>query len=981
MGKKNLYFFIFLFFFSGKIAFSQAPEFNFQRIGVNEGLSQGSVRDILEDKQGFLWFATADGLNRYDGYDFHTYNHHGEDSASITNGDIYKIFKDASSDLWLSTATGLCKYKSYSDNFQNILTRSKFALFPLFENDKHQLFSINKQGAIFVHDIKNTNEIAQYPLPVFFDGTSDDAFFMSKDDYILYFIQNRLFVFSCTEKKWLDTVTPIEINAPTAGIFLKNEFWIGNKKGELHHFNADFELIDRQSIDNSPIASISSFGNADLIVGTSNGMFFYSPFSKIKNVYRYDVNKNTSLSANNIQSFRYDNSGNLWVGTNTSGLNKSIYNNKKFKSIISPDYYQVKAVWKDSETQELFCGVHKKGIDIYDLVAEQTKPTTIFSTNNYIFIQPLNKKQLLLFYSNGIDVLDRETDLISGFNQKLANFFGEKIPLKISAVCVNENKCYAYINQTVVQISLPDMSISLLKKIDKSLEVNALYVNKNDIFLGTSDGFLYCKDESVQVLISGIFVKSIYAEANQSLWIASTTGLFHYVPSSKTSKHYDDKYGLANNFIYGVLKDNNGNIWCSTNRGLSRFNPQREYFRNYGLSDGIQAFEYNTGAFFKADDGALIFGGVGGINYFNTDMIAENPVTPKPLIVNLRVNDDDFKSDTCIWYKKYVELSFAQNTISFDYVGLQYSNTERNEYQYQLVGVDKDWIYAGNRRFARYPNLAPGTYTFKVKAANSDGRWNNREAVLTIKITTPFWMSWWFKALVILGFLGALSSVIFIYQQRKIRQQRQQLVIQERVISERERISRDLHDNIGAQITYIISSLDWAKSQIPKENEPLQERFDHLRTNTQSLMSSLRDTIWTLNKKAISPQDFFDRIRQYVSYNIQRNSTIEVAFFEQIESEQELLPNIVLNLFRICQEAIQNVVKHADAQVLTISIICLENEKLKISIADDGKGFDEKNRREDSFGLDNMKYRAIEVGAVFTLRSEKGKGTVVELVL
>ena len=981
MRKKNFYLFIFLVFLGKKTAFSQAPEFNFQRIGVNEGLSQGSVRDILEDKQGFLWFATADGLNRYDGYDFHTYNHHGEDSTSISNGDVLKIFKDAHNDLWLTTQTSLCKYKSYLDKFQSVSTKSKLTLFPLFENDKQQLFSINKQGNIFVYDIGLNTEIAQYPLPTLLNEADNKSFFMAKDDYILFFTQGNLFIFSCTEKKWSDNVTPIKIDVPTAGIFLKNEFWIGSEKGELYHFNAEFELLDKQNIDNSPISSISSFGNADLILGTTNGMFYYSPFSKIKNTYHYDVNKNTSLSSNNIQSFRYDNSGNLWVGTNTSGLNKSIYNNKKFKTIASPDYYQVKALWKDSKTQELFCGVHKKGIDIYDLVAEQIKPTSISSSNNYIFIQPLGETKLLLFHANGIDILDRNTNQISNYNQKLSAIFGEKIPVKISAVCTESSKCYAFVNQAVVEISLYGEEIKILKKIDKSLEVNALSISGDNIYLGTNNGLFLFKNENLEVIIKSVFVKSIYTEADQSLWVATTTGLFHYLSAAQAVKHFDDKYGLANNFIYGVLKDNNGHIWCSTNRGLSRFNPQREYFRNYGLADAIQAFEYNTGAFLKADDGTLIFGGVGGINYFNTDMIAENPVTPKPLIVNIRVNDGDLKTDTCIWFKKYLELPFAQNTISFDYVGLQYSNTERNEYQYQLVGVDKDWIYAGNRRFARYANLEPGTYTFRVKAANSDGRWNAREASLIVKITAPFWMSWWFKALIILGVLGALSSVIFLYQQRKIRMQRQQLAIQERVISERARISRDLHDNIGAQITYIISSMDWAKSQIPKENEPLQERFDHLRTNTQSLMSSLRDTIWTLNKKAISPQDFFDRIRQYVSYNIQRNATIEVAFFEQIECEKELSPNVVLNIFRICQEAIQNIVKHAEAKVLTISIICLENEKLKIAITDDGKGFDETNRREDSFGLDNMRYRATEVGAELTIRSEKGKGTVVELVV
>jgi signal transduction histidine kinase len=318
--------------------------------------------------------------------------------------------------------------------------------------------------------------------------------------------------------------------------------------------------------------------------------------------------------------------------------------------------------------------------------------------------------------------------------------------------------------------------------------------------------------------------------------------------------------------------------------------------------------------------------------------------------------------------------------MTFEFVGLHYTNTERNEYQYKLEGIDKDWIYAGNRRFARYANLQPGTYTFKVKAANSDGRWNGREGSFTIKITAPFWMTWWFRFMAAMLFLSILAGLIFYYQQRKIQEQQQQLAIQERVISERERISRDLHDNIGAQITYIISSMDWAKTQIPQKNTALQERFAHLRDNTQSLMSSLRDTIWTLNKKAITPQDFFDRIRQYVSYNIQRNSTLEIAFFENIESENEIPPNIVLNLFRICQEAMQNVVKHADANVMTISMICTEKNELKIAISDDGKGFDHENRREDSFGLDNMRYRAEEINATISILSSKGKGTSVELV-
>jgi signal transduction histidine kinase/ligand-binding sensor domain-containing protein len=969
---KKYYFSFLCLLIAAQTSFSQAPEYSFQHIGVNEGLSQGSVRDILEDQLGFIWFATADGLNRYDGYEFHTYHHHGEDTTSIISGDVKKIFKDSRNNLWLTTESSLSKYESHKDIFQTIHSSSKSTLYPLFEDNTHQLFCIDLEANIFVMDSKSGVEVTRFLLSEKLTQ-SEPPFFMVKDEQILIFTNARLFIFNCNQKKWSDFALPAKLNQPTSGLFFKNSFWIGNENGNLQHYNANLEFLENISISKGRINSISTSGNADLLIGSSKGMFFYSPFNHSKTAYFSDEKNKNTLSDNAVQCFMHDNSGNLWVGTNANGLNKSIYSHKKFDVLRSASYYQVKSTYKDTTTKQLFCGVFGKGLDIYELLSSSTIPSSVPSPNNYIYIEEANSKSVLLFHAKGIDLCDKETQKISSINYRFGNTLNE-----IQAVFCSQKYIFQIATtQGIFELNSANFSLKPIYTFPEPIEVTALHKNTDGYWIGTAKNLSLLKDGVLKPLISNVFVKSMLSDT--ALWIGTTSGLYLY--SNRSAKVYDDKYGLANNFIYGVLRDDNGNIWCSTNRGLSRFNPKIKYFRNYDISDGIQTYEYNTGAYAKAADGMMLFGGVSGVNYFYPNVIAENPVTPKPLITNIRVNDDDFKSDTTIWYKKYLELPFEKNTISFDFVGLQYSNTERNEYTYQLVGVDKDWIYAGNRRFARYANLEPGIYVFKVRSANSDGHWNRNEASLTIRITAPFWMSWWFKGLIILFLLATAAAGIFYYQQRKIRIQRRQIEIQKQVISERERISRDLHDNIGAQITYIISSMDWAKNQIPEENTALQERFDHLRSNTQSVMSSLRDTIWTLNKKSITPLDFFDRLRQYVSYNIQRHSIIEVAFFELIECDHKMPPNVVLNLFRICQEAIQNVIKHANANVLTISIVCEKDEPLKIAISDDGNGFDRGNERDDSFGLENMRYRAEEIGANIQIHSAVSKGTSVEITL
>jgi signal transduction histidine kinase len=343
------------------------------------------------------------------------------------------------------------------------------------------------------------------------------------------------------------------------------------------------------------------------------------------------------------------------------------------------------------------------------------------------------------------------------------------------------------------------------------------------------------------------------------------------------------------------------------------------------------------------------------------------------------VNDSDLKTDTVIWNKKSIDLPYENNTLAFEFTGLQYANSVSNQYYYKMEGFDKDWIFAGNKRFARYPKLPSGNYIFKVRAINDDGNESDKIASFAIKIIAPIYLRWWFLLLAGICTIGTIITLLYFWQQRKYRKQMQALEISNRVKSERERISRDLHDNVGAQITYLISSMDWAAKQLPEDSDTLKERFLTLRSNAQNMMSSIRDTIWALNKETIKVQDFADRLKQYIIYQIRDIGAIELSYFENIEIEHILPSNTVLNLFRIGQEAIQNIIKHSEASVITVSIICQEEKTLLLAIGDDGKGFDLSAVNYDSFGLDNMNYRAIEIGGIFNIRTSPGKGTTVEL--
>jgi DNA-binding CsgD family transcriptional regulator len=252
-------------------------------------------------------------------------------------------------------------------------------------------------------------------------------------------------------------------------------------------------------------------------------------------------------------------------------------------------------------------------------------------------------------------------------------------------------------------------------------------------------------------------VLSIYQDRNGVLWIGTGGGgLNQFDREKETFKHYTRKQGLPNNVVYGILEDNLGNLWLSTNKGISMFNPSTGIFKNFDLRDGLQGYEFNTGAYFKSQSGQMFFGGVNGLNSFYPDRIEENQYIPPVVITEFKIYNKPvaFGKDSPL--QKHITetgkiiLSYKHNIFSFEFAALDFTHPGKNRYMYKMEGFNREWIHLGHKNDIAFTNLDPGEYIFRVRGANSDGIWNNEGASIKIIITPPIWKTWWFRGLIIM---------------------------------------------------------------------------------------------------------------------------------------------------------------------------------------------------------------------------------------
>ena len=464
-------------------------------------------------------------------------------------------------------------------------------------------------------------------------------------------------------------------------------------------------------------------------------------------------------------------------------------------------------------------------------------------------------------------------------------------------------------------------------------------------------------------------VRSLCLDKKGALWIGTNGGgLNRYNKEQDNFTHFTIEDGLVDDQVYSLVCDQNGMLWMGTNHGLCRFNPMDYSCKNFSKKDGIQNYEYNTGAALKLKDGTLLIGGITGYNIIEPNKIENKKSAPPTVVIaSFKVFDKETPIGNHI-----IALKYKENTLTFEFAALSYFQNHDNHYAYMLEGVDHDWIFSDTRRYVTYSKLAPGQYTFKVKASNSDGVWNETGTQLQITITPPWWQRTWF---VLLCFLVTIAIIYFINRYEQNRKKQLEAI--------RARISRDLHDDMGSTLQSISVMSEMARMKSQSDNQKESIPFiEKIGSASREMVEKMNDIVWAVNPA----NDQFENIILHMrAFGGELLAGKDIALHFKADSG---LNGIRLSMekrksfFLVYKEALNNVYKYSNAKNVNVEI-SKTNHTLKLVVQDDGVGF---NMHDDRLktggnGLKNMNTRATELNGTISIASETGKGTKVSLTV
>ena len=982
----------------------------FETIGVEDGLSQSSVYSIYQDKEGYMWFGTADGLNRYDGSEIKVFKIiSGLATKGNSNFIRGKLCEDDKGNIWFSSETGIYFYDRILEQLRLAYTfpetRTGVLYYIMVSIDKNQnLWLINNSLGLALWQTRTgTMQYYSYPFGVdltkivlgelsVLDSSGGIWFNIHRHDGLYCFnIQNKQFEHFLPGK-----------NYQVVGFGKGKSFLASGNK--IYQYDSKMLPVDSISLFISQkepvrIRNVFEDGYGRLWMATFNyGLLYYDYHQKRIYQYRHSEAVQRSLSSDFLTLLATDRSGNLWIGTDGGGVCKLNLNPPRFN--LFPQNEGEFPVLKDNFTKCFFEDEQKRiwfgtlhGFSIYNPADGSIKhfshhdndplslPGNIVS---YIFKD--KDGSILIWHNMGISIFNEARQSFQTVPQV---FWGDLNPGQLSCFRIlplkNGDLMAATSEQLVQIIKRNDkyFATSRIKGIEgiPTTITDLVELNKGNIWLASPLIGLYHYDFTNDTFsfkerfLSGIDFRSLHVDDTDPyvLWIASGKGLIRFDTRAKKSELFDDNKGMSNSYVYGILEDGKGNLWMSTNGGISRFSKETHQFQNYSWKDGLQSNEFNTGAFYKGASGTFYFGGIKGFNYFKPDDFENRSSEFKPgiAISQIKVNDKVYLQDSLFENERSLRLKYFNNDLFFQLAALDFTLPQANKVQYKLEGWDKDWVTSYNKKII-YSNLPAGTYTFKAKAANSDGVWS-REENITIIITPPFWKTWWFYFLVVAGLIGSIIWATRIIAQRRLKIKIMELEKLQAIEAERSRISRDMHDEIGSGLTRIALMTELMKTQ-QGLNEHTRHDVSEIAGSSRTLVSTMSEIIWTLNPQ----NDKLDNLLAYLREQTQQY--FEPFTINYRVNFPEIIPDVKLsnqqrrNLFLVSKEALNNALKHSGATTIELTVEIMKS-KCSFQVLDNGKGIDKTNHRTGSNGLNNMKRRMENIQGGIEWLQENGRGT------
>lgn len=814
-----------------RIANAQSPHYQFTRTGINEGLSNNQVNAIFKDSTGFMWFGTASGLNRYDGYNFLVFRHSLRDSTTLSDNFIIAIMAGPGGKLWINTRRGFNIYDPVSNSFSRNISAALQKL-GIPGDTAYSIFHDRNGAYWFLQPDSGLHKVDRGTTVKYFHNQRILAMAQDKDGHYWLFHatgvlekmdgRTKKIIYRHPEKlaTGANPVSDFILFADTRG-----DLWISGKglANGLFHFNTQARTLTHihqftpgLALNNNIVAGITEDNNGLIWVGTDHGGI--NIIDPKKNTVQYITNiseDNKSLSQNSITYLYRDNTGIIWTGTYKKGINYYHENIVKFPlyqhqpfSRNSLPFDDVNRFVEDA-SGNLWIGTNGGGLIYFNrstntfkqYLHEPGNPNSL-SANVIVSLWIDHRQKLWIgTYFGGLDCFD-------------GNRFVHYRRDPADSTSLADNSVWEIMEDSKHNLWIGTLGNGL-DRLDPERKtfshfppnapnsVNSKYISalledhQGNLWIGTSEGLDVRNSKTGQITHYGFDANNpaslshnnvicLFQDSRQRIWVGTREGLDLFNPATGNFRIYRQEDGLPDNTVLNILEDSDHTLWMSTPSGIS--NMRDTVFKNYDASDGLQGKEFNENAALRTSKGELIFGGGNGFNLFLPHTIVRNKNIPPVVLTDLQIFNRSIHPgekvngrvllEAALSQTREIVLKHRENVFSIEFAALNYFHPEKNRYAYQLEGFNKEWLYTdGQQRKAIFTNLNAGDYIFRVKASNNDDVWNDTGLTLHIRVLPPFWKSplaFVLYALLILGALLLARRIVLERERLKYRMAQEQ---------------------------------------------------------------------------------------------------------------------------------------------------------------------------------------------------------------
>lgn len=970
----------------------KGAEYRFDHLTADTGLPQNSVYSIAQSSQGYIWMTTLDGLVRYDGVRFTVFNR--SNSRGLPSNRLMGVVFDGQDDLWIFSEGGaLARFRD--GEFRTFTTADGLPgdfVYRIMKGPGGQLVAFTRES-IARFDGERFVGMPEYGAPF------DVSIYFSPSE-TMWELRGRML--KRTTKEGNETVVELPVNPrdviddvlrydDVIEMFEDREgrlwiyiHWVGG-----HYYRVENGVIEKLiGMDATAVTSISQDGKGSVWFATTN-----------RGACRYGDNgfeciaTKEGLSSDHARSMLADREGTFWIATHDRGVNR--LSNQVITPLSTGQGLRSKNVYSILEDRNGAIWIGSFG----SLARYENGSVTNFGEEeglHYPNVQGLFEDRDGQLWMGAVPGIETFKD--GRFTDEFATMFPAEKPGLVSVYDIEQTDDGTMFLATLYGLYINDGHSTRKLTVADGLPLDDVKVilkaKGGGVWLGTYGGLALYRDGRLVSYtekegLAGNQIRALYEDETGALWIGTyDSGLSRFKDGKFTNFNKDN--GLFSNGVFTILTDDRDNFWMSSNQGIYRVNRKelvevsegkRSFVTStpFGKSDGMLNTEANGGAQpsgLKASDGRLWFPTQDGVAIADPAAVQFNPEPPPVVIEESRIDNQIFKHS-----QNEIRLEPGQENLEIDYTGLSFIKPEQMRFRYRLEGLDAAWVEAGTRRTAFYPHIAPGNYTFRVIAANSDNVWNETGATIRVMVLPPFYLTWWFILAVLLFFsVATIGLVISRFVQLEKRRAAQQAFSRQLIASqeqERKRIAAELHDSLGQRLV-VIKNLALMFLNSKNGNTDDESRIEGISAEASQAIGEVKEISYNLRPYQLDRIGLTKAIEAIVR-SAQAASNIE--FTANIDDIDNYFPKeSEINFYRIVQESVGNLVKHSGASKASVEID-RSGPALELNIRDNGNGFvpGQTESRTGGFGLIGISERVELFNGTLDLRSSPGEGTSVRI--